>query len=131
MMKDGETIASRVAGATVLEGDAARLLLALETQIMADTGEARAAERYGERLRFALARVQELRRSAQSLGGVFEPARLEVALSILESNVRQATLFADRIVARMPKHVATRVQAAAGMSVDRDESTSAAEERAA
>src|SRR5260221_13692853 len=103
-----KTPGSVVVGPTGIETDAARLLRALDACIINDTGEARAAERYAERLRFAVGRVEELRRSAQELGGAFEPARLEVSLSILESNVRQAGLFADRIVARMPKHVASR-----------------------
>ena len=131
MIKDDDTIASSVAGATQIEGDASRLLLALETQIMAETGEARAAERYGERLRFAVARVQELRRSAQALGGVFEPARLEVALSILESNVRQATMFADRIVARMPKGSGVQLHPVTKTAINAAPSATAAEERAA
>ena len=93
MKKD--TPAIPAADMTPVEADAVRLLQALEAHIVAGS-EAAVAQRYGERLRFALARVEELRMSANGLGGVFEPARLEVSLSILESNVRQAGMFAAR-----------------------------------
>ncbi len=81
---------------TQTEGDAERLLLALETQIIAADCDSGTAERHSTRIRFALARVAELRESADPAGGVFEPARLEVALSILGSTMRQAELFGRR-----------------------------------
>ena len=115
---NNETTASRLAGPTEIEVDAMRLLLALESQILAETGEARAAQRYGSRLRFALDRVHEMRLSARQLGGVFEPARLEAALSILESNVGQSAIFADSLIAKMPKQVASRYQPHAVDAVD-------------
>jgi hypothetical protein len=118
-------------GLTRIEADAARLLRALDAYILSDSGEARAAERYGQRLRFAVARVEELRRSAQEFGGAFEPARLEVSLSILESNVRQAGLFADRIVAGLPKHVASRYRARPAIEAIEDSTDATTEERAA
>jgi hypothetical protein len=128
---NNETTASRLAGPTQIEVDAMRLLLALESQIFADTGEARAAQRYGNRLRFALDRAHEMRLSARTLGGVFEPARLEVSLSILESTVRQASIFADRIVAKMPRQTAARYQPRAAAEAVPETPGVIAEERAA
>jgi hypothetical protein len=128
---NNETTASRLAGPTQIEVDAMRLLLAIESQIFADTGEARAAQRYGNRVRFAIERVHEMRLSARQLGGVFEPARLEVSLSILESNVHQAAIFADRIIAKMPKQVASRYQPAAVVAIAGDAREDIVEERAA
>jgi hypothetical protein len=128
---NNETTASRLAGPTEIEVDAMRLLLALESQILAETGEARAAQRYGSRLRFALDRVHEMRLSARKLGGVFEPARLEASLSILESNVQQAAIFADRIIVRMPKQVASRYQPRAAAEAAPETPEVTVEERAA
>lgn len=126
-----ETRASAIDGPTRIEADAARLVRALDTYIVSDSGEAGAAQRYGERLRFAVARVEELRRSARELGGAFEPARLEVSLSILESNVRQAGLFADRIVARMAKHVASRYRQRLAIEAIEETTQLTSEDRAA
>lgn len=128
---NNETTASRLAGPTEIEVEAMRLLRAIESQIFADTGEARAAQRYGNRVRFAIERAHEMRLSARQLGGVFEPARLEVSLSILESNVRQAAIFADRIIAKMPKQVASRYQPTAVVEIAGDAPEAIAEERAA
>ncbi|MDP9238104.1 MAG: hypothetical protein M3P30_12045 [Chloroflexota bacterium] len=126
-----ETHGSAIDGPTRIEADAEHLLRALDRYIVTDSGEAPAAERYGERLRFAVARVEELRRSALELGGAFEPARLEVSLSILESNVRQAGLFADRIVARMPKHVASRYRQLPAVEAIEESTQLTPEDRAA
>jgi hypothetical protein len=128
---NNETTASRLAGPTQIEVEAMRLLLAVESQILADTGEARAAQRYGNRVRFALDRVHEMRLSARRLGGVFEPARLEAALSILESNVSQAAVFAERVVARMSKQMATRYQPTAVVEIADETPEDIVEERAA
>ncbi len=84
-----------------IERHADRLLFALETLVMARIADSTAAERYGARLRFALARVEELRQCARAAGGVFELARMEVAASILEANVRRAATFVDEASARI------------------------------
>lgn len=105
-MSEESTIAT-VTNPTPAEREANRLLVSLEAAIMPDPARARAAARYGERLRFGLARVLELRISADTLGGVFEPARLEVALSILESQVVQAQIFANGLIAPKAKRLAT------------------------
>ena len=74
--------------------DSARLLIpALETIEKNRIPESRDAQRYAMRLRFAIARVEELRASCERHGGVFEPARLEVAISILQTHQRRATAF--------------------------------------
>jgi hypothetical protein len=131
-MKDQQQGSTDIlSGPTPIEVDAARLLRALDAYIVADSGQSAAAERYGERLRFAVARVQELRRSAQQFGGAFEPARLEMSLSILESNVRQAALFADRIVGRMTSHVASRYRQRPAIEAIEDSAPQLPEERAA
>ena len=124
-------VTGRIGGATQVEDDAARLLVALESHIFAGTGEDRAAIRYGERLRFALARVEELRQSARSLGGVFEPARLEIAIAILESHVGQASTFADRVAGRTPRRSAKRDAPAQTKSDDVETEVTAAARRAA
>jgi hypothetical protein len=54
------------------------------------------AVKHTERLRFAMDRLLELRTIASSEGGVFAPARAEVALSILEGQVALTAAFINR-----------------------------------
>lgn len=77
-----------------------RLVDALEHALLADQGEARDAERYAKRIRFALQRVTDLRVSARQTGTLFEAARLDVALTILEGHVFRAADFVDAIARR-------------------------------
>jgi hypothetical protein len=83
-------------GAAQIDLDAQRLLLALEAIVVSEAPAAAAAEKYTARLNFALERVEELRMQAETLGGVFAPARAEVALSILEGHVAVAAGFINR-----------------------------------
>jgi hypothetical protein len=92
--------------ATEMERDAARLLLALDAHVLTEDGEARAVERYARRLRFALDRVTELRCAPTDRR---TPARLRFALDILENHLRQGAIFADRVVSRLPKRTAARL----------------------
>ena len=78
----------------VTESEARNLLPALEAISTATIGASRDADRHAMRLRFALARVVELRTRAAAVGGAFEPARLEVAQSILQTHQRRAASFA-------------------------------------
>jgi hypothetical protein len=82
-----------------VERSARSLLPALDTIAGSEVEAARNADRYAMRLRFALARVAELRASTERLGGVFESARLDVALSILETHERRAAYFVASITA--------------------------------
>ena len=79
------------------ERSARSLLPALDTIAGSAVEASRDADRYAMRLRFALGRVAELRASAEKLGGVFESARLDVALSILETHERRAAYFVASI----------------------------------
>ena len=87
----------------VTESEARNLLPALEAISTATIGASRDAERHAMRLRFALARVGELRTRATAVGGVFEPARLEVAQSILQTHQRRARSFAKAIGIAEPR----------------------------
>jgi hypothetical protein len=77
-----------------------RLVANLESATLTDRMEARDAVRYADRLRFALDRVQALRASAAREATVFEAARLDVALTILETHVFRAAYFIDDIARR-------------------------------
>ena len=77
-----------------------RLVDNLESAVLPDQMEARDAVRYAARLRFALDRVQVLRASAAREATVFEAARLDVALTILETHVFRAAYFIDGIARR-------------------------------
>jgi len=77
-------------------GDLESEALALAAGLSA-TGVSRDGARHAARLRFALARVEELREQARSAGGVFVPARLAVAESILAGHVARARSFARRV----------------------------------
>lgn len=105
-----------------------RLLLALEAVMLAELPQARDAERYAARIRFATARVDELQCSADALGGVFEPARLEIAIAILDNHTSWAATFVEAIVARASK---PKTRAGAYADVTSVESSTTAERRAA
>ena len=89
--------------ATDLEWLARELASALEAVIASDGAQARNAERHLMRLRFSLARVDELKQRVARMGGVFEPARLHVAVSILDAHVVRAEGFCEQVAARLPK----------------------------
>lgn len=86
-----------------LEAIARRLMSALEGASEPDILRARDAERHLVRLRFALARVDELTQRVSGHESIFESARLEVALSILDVNVTRAEAFCDPNAFRMPR----------------------------
>jgi hypothetical protein len=79
-----------------IELDGQRLLGALEAIAASKLPQAREAEKYVLRLQFALGRVADTRLDAERDGGVFAPARAEVALSILEGHVAVAAGFINR-----------------------------------
>jgi hypothetical protein len=79
-----------------VELDAERLLVALEAIVVSEVPATQDAEKYIARLNFAMGRVSEMRRQSQDEGGVFAPARAEVALSILEGHVAVAAGFINR-----------------------------------
>jgi hypothetical protein len=83
-----------------------RLIDNLESAVLPDRMEARDAVRYAARLRFALDRVQTLRMSAAREATVFEAARLDVALTILETHVFRAAYFLDDIARRQRSELA-------------------------
>jgi hypothetical protein len=85
---------------TPIEATAEHLLRALDAISASDRPVAQDGERIATRVRFAMARVDDLRRSALVIGGVFAPARLEVALSILETQVDRGTSFVVRVADR-------------------------------
>ena len=79
-----------------IESDGQRLLEALEAITASRLPQSQEAEKYVLRLRFALGRVEETKRQAEQHGGVFAPARAEVALSILEGHVAIGAGFVSR-----------------------------------
>ncbi len=101
-MNDGRT-ETTMEMATELEWIAREVAGALEAAACASSDQARYAERHLVRLRFSLARVDELKQRVARTGGVFEPARLEVAVSILDANVMRAEAFCERIAVRAPR----------------------------
>jgi hypothetical protein len=85
------------------EAIARRLMSALAVAVETDVLRARDAERHLLRLRFALARVDELTQRVSTRESIFESARLEVALSILDAHVTRAEAFCGPIAVRMPR----------------------------
>jgi hypothetical protein len=79
-----------------IEADAARLLSVLESVAASKLTMAPQAQKYADRLTFAIARLDEMKRAAQADAGVFAPARAEVAASILEGHVAGAAGFINR-----------------------------------
>lgn len=108
-----------------MEGDALRLIVALDAVAAIDADAARNTERYQERLRFALRRVDELRHEAKAEGGVFTSARLEIAFSILETHVQTSAAYVNRVVKR-----ARRVPGRSTVRATVDEAVAAIETRA-
>ncbi len=82
--------------ATDLEWIAREIAGGLERVMVLEAAHARNAERHLLRLRFSIARVHELQERVARTGGVFEPARLEVAVSILDTHIMRAESFLDR-----------------------------------
>jgi hypothetical protein len=115
---------------TELEAIARRLMSALEGASEPDILRARDAERHLVRLRFALARVDELTERVSGHESIFESARLEVALSILDAHVTRAEAFCDPIAVRMPRQ-ATRHVANSVVEDDIADAPEGAAERAA
>ena len=98
---------------TQIETDAARLLSVLEAVAGSKLTMAAQAQKYADRLTFAIARLDETKRAAEIEGGVFAPARAEVAASILEGHVAGAAGFINRTmrqVRRTPGRRALRVE---------------------
>ncbi len=103
-MTEAATAAPTFKGMMPLEAAGLRLLAAIETLAEAQSatpGDVTSvllsdAEKYRLRLRFALGRVEELKSAAASESGVFTPARLDVAVSILESHAQTAATFIER-----------------------------------
>lgn len=114
----GNRTETTLATATELEWIAREVTGALKTVMAADGAHARTAERHLLRLRFSLARVDELKQRVARTGGVFEPARLEVAVSILDAHVIRAEGFCEQISARLPKAAARRMTGDAAASAD-------------
>ena len=130
-MNDGRT-ETTMEMATELEWIAREVASALEAAASKGGEHARDAERHLVRLRFSLARVDELKQRVARTGGVFEPARLEVAVSILDLHVMRAEGFCERIAVRAPK-ATRRVMADAAVASDAavDDAADYAAERAA
>lgn len=95
-----ERIHEHAAFAAGIERHAARLIVALDAVTALGASETREARKHAERLRFGLARVAQLRPAAAAEGGAFAPARLDVAVSILETYVELAANFVTHTVAR-------------------------------
>jgi hypothetical protein len=83
-----------------------RLIGTLDSAVLPDRGEARDAVRYAQRLRFALNRVEVLRASCTRSDSIFEAARLDVALTILETHVFRAAHFVDGLARRQRSELA-------------------------
>ena len=129
-MNDVRTDAT-VEMATDLEWISREIAGVLEGVVASNAERARNAERHLLRLRFSLARVKELQERVARSGGVFEPARLEVAVSILDTHVMRAEYFCDQIAGQRPKSArATGARVALAAEVA-DDAKEAAEQRAA
>ena len=116
--------------ATDLEWIAREIAGGLERVIVLEAAHARNAERHLLRLRFSIARVHELQERVARTGGVFEPARLEVAVSILDTHIMRAESFLDRNSVHAP--AMRRVLRAMADDADVEPiADTAAEERAA
>ena len=94
--------------------DAEQLVLALTAVAAMRPELSFEADKHRERLRFAADRLAELRALAAAEGGIFTPARAEVALSILEGQVAQTASFINRTMAHLRRRPGRReAQAAA------------------
>jgi hypothetical protein len=88
--------------------DAEYLELALEAVALNDPMLAFEARKQATRLRFASERLTELKRQAIDAGGVFAPARAEVALSILEGHMAVSAAFVNRNMKRFRRRPGRR-----------------------
>lgn len=95
-----EQIHEDAAFAASMERQAGRLIVALDAVTTLGASELRDARKHADRLRFGLTRVAQLRSAAVAEGGAFAPARLSVAVSILETYVELAANFVTHTVAR-------------------------------
>lgn len=95
-----ERIHNDAAFAESIERHAERLIVALEAVTSLGASEMREARKHVDRLQFGLARVAQLRPAAAVEGGAFAPARLDVAISILETYVELAANFVTHTVVR-------------------------------
>jgi hypothetical protein len=129
-MNDGRTDAT-VEMATDLEWIAREIAGVLEGVVTSNEVRARNAERHLLRLRFSLARVKELQERVARSGGVFEPARLEVAVSILDTHVMRAEFFCDQLAGQRPKSARRTIAGVAVKADTVDEAKDAAQQRAA
>lgn len=129
-MNDVRTDAT-VEMATDLEWISREIAGVLEGVVASNAERARNAERHLLRLRFSLARVKELQERVARSGGVFEPARLEVAVSILDTHVMRAEYFCDQIAGQRPKSARATVARVAVAGDTADDAKDAAEQRAA
>jgi hypothetical protein len=103
-----------------IEVDAARLLSVLEAVAASKLEVAWEAQKHADRLIFATTRLDEMKRAAANDGGVFAPARAEVAASILEGHVAGAAGFINRTmraVRRAPGRRALRAEVDEAASV--------------
>jgi hypothetical protein len=91
-----------------IEADAARLLPVLEAVAASKLAMAPQAQKYVDRLTFAMTRLEETKRVAANDGGVFAPARAEVAASILEGHVAGAAGFINRTVRQVRRTAGRR-----------------------
>lgn len=81
------------------------LLLELETGFPPKDGGAARAGTHAMRLRFALARVEELAQGAVMQSPIYKPERLEMAAAILRHDIDRAR---DFLRASFPKMSSTR-----------------------
>ena len=129
-MSESRTVAV-VERATKLAAMAAALVDALDAVATAGGAEARDAGRHLLRLRFSLARVDELKQRVARTGSVFEAARLEVAVSILDTHAMRAEGFCEQMEARLPKAARRRMTGDAAVSTDEAPNGESEQQRAA
>ena len=129
-MNDVRTDAT-VEMATDLEWISREIAGVLEGVVASNAERARNAERHLLRLRFSLARVKELQERVARSGGVFEPARLEVAVSILDTHVMRAEYFCDQIAGQRPKSARHAIAGVSARADFLDDVKDAAEQHAA
>ena len=93
---------------TQIEADAARLLDVLQAVAGSQLAMAPQAQKYADRLTFGMARLMELKAAAETTGGVFAPARADVAASILEGYVVGAAAFINRTMRQVRRTAGRR-----------------------
>ncbi len=89
------------------EAQAARMIEALELVAASGTMDAREAQRHIYRVQFAVTLLQNLRTKVSSKNSVFASGRIEIGVSILESDIGMAAGFIARAMAvkRAPRPV--------------------------